>query len=34
LNAAVLLSILPLLAVFIVSHSRIQVGLMGAGVKG
>ncbi|MFA6784691.1 MAG: carbohydrate ABC transporter permease [Sphaerochaeta sp.] len=34
LNAAVLLSLLPLLIVFIISHRQIKVGLMGAGVKG
>lgn len=34
LNSAVLLSLIPLLVVFIVSHKKIKVGLMGSGIKG
>ena len=34
LNAAVLISIIPLLLIFIFGHKQIKVGLMGTGVKG
>lgn len=34
LNSAVLLSIIPLLAIFIFAHKQIKTGLMGSGIKG
>ena len=34
LNAAVLISIVPLLVIFIFAHNKIKTGLMGSGIKG
>lgn len=34
LNAAVLISLIPLLVIFLFCHKQIKVGLMGAGIKG